>query len=175
MSYDNLSSLTPGYNGSVPLKCVWRVAMNSSSTMMLPGAQQSGMYNSIESTVSDPYLSKSQSFLSMRNPLIPSFPVSTPLPSSTAAPFLPTARADSHSMDWGRPSLNMRYSRDSSLPPLDDTLLHKDPSQDVSLFNALVSKTEMAAQSAPSERESFETRKSMTTPPLAERRRRGVA
>ena len=71
--------------------------------------------------------------------------------------------------------MNMRYSRDSSLPPLDDTLLHKDPSQDVSLFNALVSKTEMAAQSAPSERESFETRKSMTTPPLAERRRRGVA
>ena len=96
-------------------------------------------------------------------------PVSTTQSAMPPAPFLPMRAEPSHSMDWGRPSLSARYSHDSSVPPLDDPLF-KPPSQDAAVFNSLMAKPSTGPSPAGvSERASFDGRKSLSTPPLADR------
>lgn len=130
------------------------------------------LYNPIDPNQPDPFLPKTPPYLSMppmQRPLISPVPVPATQSAMPPAPFLPLRAEPSHSMDWGRPSLGARYSHDSSVPPLDDPLL-KPPSQDAAVFNSLLAKTSAGPSPAGvSERASFDGRKSLSTPPLADR------
>lgn len=130
--------------------------------MMMGGSL---LYNPIDPSQPPPYLSMPP----MQRPLISPMPVSTTQSAMPPAPFLPMRAEPSHSMDWGRPSLSARYSHDSSVPPLDDPLF-KPPSQDAAVFNSLMAKPSTGPSPAGvSERASFDGRKSLSTPPLADR------
>ena len=130
--------------------------------MMMGGSL---LYNPIDPSQPHPYLSMPP----MQRPLISPMPVSTTQSAMPPTPFLPMRAEPSHSMDWGRPSLSARYSHDSSVPPLDDPLF-KPPSQDAAVFNSLMAKPSTGPSPAGvSERASFDGRKSLSTPPLADR------
>ena len=133
------------------------------------------LYNPVDPTPPDPFLPKTHSFLSVpsvQRPIISPLSVSATQSALPPTPFLSVHAEPSHSMDWGRPSLNARYSHDSSVPPLDDPMLRKEPSQEAALFNPLLPKSSaLPSPAAVSERNSFDGRKSLSTPPLVDRAR----
>lgn len=130
-------------------------------------------YNPVDPSQSDPYLSKTQSFLSIppvQRPILSPVPISAPQSAMPPAPFLSMRAEPSRSLDWGRSSLSAPYSHDSSIPQLDDPMLHKVPSQETVLFNPPPAKNgALPSPAVVSERNSVDTRKSLSTPPLMDR------
>lgn len=130
-------------------------------------------YNPVDPNQSDPYLSKTQPFLSIppvQRSILSPMPISAPQSTMPPAPYLSMRAEPSRSLDWGRSSLSARYSHDS-IPQLDDPMLHKVPSQETVLFNPPLAKNGVLPSPAVvSEHNSFEGRKSLSTPPLMDRR-----